>query len=128
MRVPRQSFTRQVMFRDLKQNLSFGRLPCAGEAASDLAVCMPFAILVSLRLEPALWGLSDDDKRTIGAKVADIQEHCLAQSLAKIIAKPLSPLIKRLQARRSEDWIKRKPRNKRAAELRDQEGLAAQGF
>lgn len=104
----------EVMFRDLKQNLSFGRLPCTRKAGSDLAVAIPFAILVTLRLEPELWGLSKDDRRTIGTKVAEIREQALSQSLAVLMGRPGSKLAERLRARRAPERLRQKPRLKPA--------------
>jgi SRSO17 transposase len=41
----------ECLFRDLKQFLSFGKLPSSSKEAADLAVCIPFLIYTSLRLD-----------------------------------------------------------------------------
>ncbi|MBF0312129.1 MAG: transposase [Oligoflexia bacterium] len=41
----------ECMFRDLKQNLSWGKLECRGEEGSDLTVCIPFIIYTYLLLD-----------------------------------------------------------------------------
>jgi hypothetical protein len=117
----------EVMFRDLKQNLSFGRLPCTRKAGSDLAVAMPFAILVSLRLEPEIWGFAADDRRPIGALVAEIRERSLTQSFAVMLGRPDSPVTERLRARRDPARLKRKPRCKPAGGDVRSETLEDQG-
>ncbi len=116
----------ETMFRDLKQNLSFGRLPCTGKAGSDLAVAIPFAILASLRIEPELWGLGADDGRTIGAKVAEIRERALTSAIGVIVGRPGSVLVERLRARRAAARLKQKPRVKAAARRVRHESVAAQ--
>lgn len=116
----------EVLFRDLKQNLSFGRLPCTRKAGSDLAVAIPFAILVTLRLEPELWGFSPDDVRTIGAKVAEIRERALAQSLDVVLGRPESKVAQSLKTRRATERLKRKPRVTPAAGRGRHGSVAAQ--
>jgi hypothetical protein len=113
------------MFRDLKQNLSFGRLPCKGKTGSDLAVAIPFAILASLRLEPELWGLDANDRRTIGAKVAEIRERVLTSAVDVVVGRPGSALVKRLRARRAASILKQNPRVKPAASRVRSESVAA---
>jgi hypothetical protein len=116
----------EVMFRDLKQSLSFGRLPCTRKAGSDLAVAIPFAVLTSLRLEPEIWGLEANDRRPIGAKVAEIRERSLSQSFAVMLGRPDSRLVERLRARREPSRLKRKPRCEPAGGQVKAETLVAQ--
>ena len=79
----------EVLFRDMKQNLSFGRLPCTGEEAADLAVCVPFALIVSLRLDdPEIWQLSDAGNDSIGTKIGRIREQSLNKALTLIAFNP----------------------------------------
>ncbi len=116
----------EVLFRDLKQHLSFGRLPCTGKAGSDLAVAIPCDILVSLRLEPEIWGLAADDKRTIGAKVLEIRERSLSQSIGIILGRPDGRLAGRLRARRDPQRLTRKPWSKPAGSKKSPQTLEDQ--
>jgi hypothetical protein len=98
------------MFRDLKQNLSFGRLPCGGEAGSDVAVVIPFLLLVSLRLDPPQnWGL--EKAGVIGTMVDQIREKSLQKSITDILEKPSSKVVIQLRGRRALARINRKPVN-----------------
>ena len=65
----------EVLFRNLKQNLSFGTLLCGDKNASDFAVCMLFALVVSLRLKPKIW--QNEAGHTIGEMIAVIKEKSL---------------------------------------------------
>lgn len=98
----------ECMFRDLKQNLSFGRLPCQGKEASDLAVCMPFTIYTSLLLDgPTYWGLTENE--SVGTMLKRIREREFERSIKVILENPNHQKVKRLKARRS--CINRKPVN-----------------
>ena len=102
----------ECMFRDLKQNLSFGRLPCQGKEASDLAVCMPFTIYTSLLLDgPEYWGLTENE--SVGTMLKRIREKEFERSIQIILGNPNHQKVKRLKARRS--CINRKPVNQSTA-------------
>jgi len=117
----------EVLFRDLKQHLSFGRLPCAGKEAADLAVCMPFALIASLRLDDsAQWGLPKDEVMSIGEKVSRIRENGFEKSLQLIINNPEHHNVKSLRQRRRIDRLKRKPVQETAAERRHRKLQEAQ--
>lgn len=117
----------EVLFRDLKQHLSFGRLPCSGKEAADLAVCVPFAIIASLRLDhPADWELPDDEVISIGEKAARIRENGFEKSLRLIINNPDHDNVKRLRQRRRADRLKRKPVQETAAERHQRRMLEEQ--
>ena len=58
----------ECMFRDLKQHLSFGRLPCASEESADLSIYLPLIIYTSLRLDHTNWGCEAD--QSIGKMTA----------------------------------------------------------
>ena len=75
----------EVLFRDLKQNLSFGTLRCGGENASDLAVCMPFAIITSLRLKPEIWQI--EAELTIGQSITRIKERVFSRFIILILGR-----------------------------------------
>jgi hypothetical protein len=107
----------ECLFRDLKQNLGFGRLPCRGAHAADLAVCVPFALLISLQLDPpGMWGLKAESEDTLGTKVAKIRERNLDKSIHLITQNPDHPMVIRLRARRRQERIGQKPDQKPAGE------------
>ena len=100
----------ECLFRDLKQNLSFGRLPCAGEKAADLAICMPFSIYISLRLDEVnFWGL--DSRESIGKMVLKIRENELNRSIEVMLSGSDLNLIEKAKARRQLKKINQKPVN-----------------
>lgn len=99
----------ECLFRDLKQNLSFGRLPCGGESGADLAVCLPLILITSMRLDgAAVW--NEDPNTTIGEIVAAHREKALRSSIDLIIHNPKHGKIERLKARRSH--LRSKPTNR----------------
>jgi len=103
----------ECLFRDLKQNLSFGCLPCGGEKAADLAVCIPFLIIVSLRLDGAArWNLSKD--AAIGTMIDQVREKELTRSIEIVTSRGGGPLRDRLLARRVLERINKKPVNRLA--------------
>jgi hypothetical protein len=100
----------ECMFYDLKQNLSFGRLPCEGQAGADMAVCFPMFLYTSLRLDdPNDWGL--EKKEGIGKMVDKIKEKMLTNSINQIIAKPNDKKVIQLGARRKISNVNKKPVN-----------------
>jgi hypothetical protein len=112
----------ECMFRDLKQNLSFGRLPCQGKEAADLAVCMPFVLYTSLRLEsPEYWGLKQ--KCSVSGMLRQIRERELCKSIDLLACNPNHPKVLRLKARRQR--LSCKPVNRAAGKIRGPEKAAA---
>jgi hypothetical protein len=103
----------EVLFRDLKQNLSFGKLPCTGKNASDLAVCLPLILIVSLRLRPELWGQAEN--RTIGVMIRDIKSRTLSSSIEALSLEGAGKLRSRVLARRDGSRLVKKPTNQAAA-------------
>ena len=98
----------ECLFRDLKQNLSLGCLPCGGESGADLAVCLPLILVTSMRLEgSATW--KADDHSTIGKMLQTQREKALSDSIDLIIHNPKHGKIQRMAARRSK--IRSKPTN-----------------
>jgi hypothetical protein len=103
----------EVLFRDLKQNLSFGKLPCAGKNAADMAVCMPLVLIVSLRTRPELWNMKEN--LTIGAMIDKIRLETLDASITALSFENSRALRQRTQARRHHSRINKKPTNQAAA-------------
>jgi len=98
----------ECLFRDLKQSLSFGRLPCVGAEAAHLSVCIPFALVVGLRLDEASrWGL--DETESIGKMIGKIKEVEFQKSIS-ILLQPGSLFLKdKLRGRRQLSRIGEKP-------------------
>lgn len=98
----------ECLFRDLKQSLSFGRLPCVGAEAAHLSVCIPFALVVGLRLDEASrWGLNRTEP--IGKMIGKIKETEFQKSLT-ILLQPGSLAIKdKMKGRRQLSRINQKP-------------------
>ena len=100
----------ECLFRDMKQNLSFGQLPCSGPGGSDLSVCLPMILITSLRLNSET--CKQGHLSTIGAQVKMIREKSLTKSIDFIAAKPNDELVLKIANRRSS--INRKPTDKTA--------------
>ena len=106
----------ECLFRDLKQWLSFGRLPCRGENAAHLAVCLPLALIVSLRLDsPQGWGL--DKRNSIGKMISIIRENSLEKSLDFLVHNKESDLVDDLRARRDKSRVNQKCVNRVADKM-----------
>ena len=100
----------ECLFRDLKQCLSFGHLPIGGEKAADLAVCLPFILLVSLRLDGSrYWNVTSD--KSIGDMTDQIREIGLTKAIDHLTRGNDSALISRFKARRDKGRLNKKPVN-----------------
>jgi hypothetical protein len=98
----------ECLFRDLKQNLSFGRVPCEGEPGADLAVCIPFMLITSIRLDSsAIW--KTDKTTTIGKTLSQLKEDALSTSIDFLIHSPNHEKVCIFKARRAN--VGAKPRN-----------------
>jgi hypothetical protein len=123
--ISRARWAIEVLFRDLKQNLSFGRLPCKGQQAADLAVCLPLALYVSLKDEASeVWGTTLTGGASLGALVRSLRQRMLDRSIALIAGNPGHGVVERLRARRCVERLTRKPRNEPAASRSDGESHA----
>jgi hypothetical protein len=98
----------EVMFRDLKQHLSFGKMPSGSQNAADISICLPMLILVSLRLHSeSLWKHPPDD--TIGNMVDQIREQSLSRSIDYIVQRENEETLNRLRSRRLPSRMNKKP-------------------
>lgn len=104
----------ECLFRDLKQNLSFGRLPCASKEAADLSICLPLIIYTSLRLEFTQWGC--EAGQSIGKMVASLRQSALDQTIEKIQSPHESSKLNKLVARRNKKRVCKKPVDQAAEE------------
>jgi hypothetical protein len=90
----------ECLFRDLKQNLSFGCIPCGGEPGADLAVCIPLMLITSIRLDSsAIW--KNDKSITVGKTLSQLKERALLTSIEFLLNNPSHEKVKVFRARRS---------------------------
>jgi hypothetical protein len=113
----------EEMFRALKQSLSFAKIPASGNAATELSICIPFALFTSMVLEPELW--TERKKATIGSIVSEFREHSLNHTLEEFEKGSRRINILKLKCRRRIDRNNKKPVNPTANELRCWLGRAA---
>ena len=106
----------EVMFRDLKQHLSFGKLPCCTEAAAHLAVCLPLMLYVELRLNMPKEMIGNRVTSTIGDQVDRLREETLMQSITLLIDTPphFKTVVTKLRSRRHQSRLNKKPVNQSA--------------
>jgi len=104
----RERWNIESAFRDLKQNLFFGRLSLQGQAGADLAICLPMALYSSLQMD-AFWG-EFPENYTLGQKIELIRKRELMKSMAFIKKNPKSSKIDLYLNRNSQ--VKRKPLDK----------------
>jgi len=106
----RKRWLQEELFRTLKQSFSFGRLPCTGQAAADLSVCLPFMLLVHIRLKPDEWSQgSDVSFKTIGTITKRITTENLNRSLTFLMSNSKHKVVEKLKARRHVNRINKKP-------------------
>lgn len=95
----------ETLFRDLKQNLSFGRLACEGESGAHLAVCLPLTLIASMRLDgSAIW--EKDSKTSIGKTVEHQRKMALVRSLTFIFNNQNHRKILTMKARNANPKVK----------------------
>ena len=103
----------EKFFRELKQHLSFGRLPSGSREATELSICLPFIVYVSLQLEPELWGKQEDV--TTGDIIRSIRIEAMHKSITMAVEKSHSdPLLIRFRARTCKNRVNKKPVNQTA--------------
>ena len=103
----RERWNIESTFRDLKQNLFFGRLSLQGQVGADLAICLPMVLYSSLQMD-AFWG-EFPENYTLGQKIESIRKRELIKSTEFIKKSPKSLKIDLYLNRNSR--IKRKPVN-----------------
>ena len=112
----RKRWLQEELFRNLKQNFSFGRLACTGKEGADLSVCLPFALIISLQLFPHEWSQENVSSLTIGTRIEKIKAENFQKSLHLLIQNPQHPLISVLKSRQHLSRIHKKPVNSTADE------------
>jgi len=107
----RKRWHQEELFRNLKQNLSFGELACTSEEGANLSVCLPFALIVSLQLFPHEWNHESMSSLTIGTMIEKIRAENFNKSLHVLVHNPKHPSIHILKSRRHVSRIHKKPVN-----------------
>ena len=105
----------EVLFRDLKQNFAWCSLPCRSNEGVELAVCLPMALIASLRLDsPDVWGLEQNKEESLGVMLAKIKAKNFDKSLDILIKNPLHAVVSRIKNRRQAERVNKKPVDKPA--------------
>lgn len=102
----------ECLFRDLKQHLSFGRLPVGSEDGANISICIPFILYTSLRQDPEKWGCQVG--QSIGAMVGFVREESLENAIENLVMFPVSKRSRLLYSRRRKDRSCKKPVNQSA--------------
>lgn len=105
----------EVLFRDLKQSLSFGRLTAGGEGGAHLSVCIPIILYSSIQADSMkVWANANKD--TLGTLIKKLRETAFTKSLDHIISQPDGAKIKALKSRRRN--VNQKPTTKFCGDLK----------
>ncbi|MBF0300089.1 MAG: transposase [Oligoflexia bacterium] len=105
----------ECLFRDNKQNLSWGKLGCSGREGADLSVCIPFVVYTFLTINfKGKWKKGHRD--SIGLTVKKIRNDSFEKTINSLVkGKGIEKnKIKLLKARRLRDKLNKKPTNKAA--------------
>jgi hypothetical protein len=94
----------EVLFRDLKQNLAWGKLAIESHIGCDAFIVIPFLIVAYLRLDVDLEG-----KRTIGEMLAESKQASLLRSIEFIRKNPKHGLYRKFKARMNPARACKKP-------------------
>lgn len=100
----------EEMFRALKQTFSFGKLACRGQAAAEVSICLPFLLLVSMKINPHEWNQGEGvQPKTVGAIAESIKLKNLNSSINFLVYNPNYNVVKKYKSRRNLERIKKKP-------------------
>ena len=112
----------EKLFRELKQLLSFGRLPSSSKEAAELSICLPFIIYASLQLEPEIWGKQEE--ATTGDLIQRARSEAMLKSLTLAVKRPKPDrVLVRFSARTCTTRVNKKPVNRLADEPDRMENL-----
>lgn len=102
----------EVLFRDLKQNFAWGKIPCRNQNAADASIVLPFIIVIALRLDdPALWAIDPRFAKSLGEMAGYVHESSFLASVNLLKKNPNHPLIERFSNRRDPIFSRKKPAN-----------------
>lgn len=94
----------EVLFRDLKQNLAWGKLACESHRGCDAFIVIPFLIVSYLRLD-----FDPSGKRSIGEMLTAEKQASELRSIEFIMANPKHGLYEKFKARMSPSRACKKP-------------------
>jgi hypothetical protein len=98
-RYSRARWAIEVLFRDLKQSLGFGKLSAGGEGGAHLAVCIPLILLTSIRIHSKeIW--ESEGGESAGIIIKRHREKAFSQAIDTLVENPSSLRIIQLRARR----------------------------
>ncbi len=102
----------EVLFRDLKQNFSWGKLPCRSQNAAEASIVLPFIIVIALHLDdPALWAIDSRYAKSLGEMAGFVCESSFLASINTLKKNPNHSLIERFENRRHPIFSRKKPAN-----------------
>ena len=107
----RKRWSIEVMFRNLKQNLSLGKPPSQCREGTDLSICLPCA-LYSFLLLAELNTSTSSSARTLGQIVSTIKFETEHTSLMRCTSGLASKVLTRLRNRNMGARMLKKPVNK----------------
>jgi len=94
----------EVLFRDLKQNLSWGKLTCESHVGCDAFIVIPFLIVGYLRLE-----VDPTGKRSLGSMLREVKQASCLRSIEFIAKNPNHGLYKKFKSRMDPSRACQKP-------------------
>lgn len=95
----------ECLFYDLKNHLNFGRLSSSNDKVNNLAIVIPFVLLVQLRIKPDSFGL--ETGLTISTMLETLKHRERERVLNQLINDPCTAKLEKLRIRRSR--INKKP-------------------
>jgi hypothetical protein len=103
-RMARWRWNIEVLFRDLKQNLSWGKIACESHHGCDAFIVIPFLIVAYLRLDFDVSG-----RRTIGEMLAEEKQASTLRSFEFVLDNPRHGLYEKFKARMNPSRACKKP-------------------
>lgn len=103
-------------FRVLKQTFGLLKLPCQGSQACQISICIPFALLNAVQVDPESWGARE--RYTVGGLIRLTRDSALWNSIEKLTKQEKSMARLTLKTRRSTSGNFKKPRNPSADEVK----------
>jgi hypothetical protein len=116
-RYSRSRWCIEVLFRVLKQNLSFSKLPTTGRKASYATICIPFAIYVKILFSKSKW--SKRNNVTLDSIIKELKESAFEKSIENLTKKKRSRKILILKVRREVSRNNKKPINPTANQFKE---------
>jgi SRSO17 transposase len=108
----------EVLFRDMKQHFSLGKLRGRSRQDAESSICIPFILVLNIRTSQmrTAGAMRLSRLETIGTVVTRIKFESLSKSIKLLSSPPQEKLRRRVAARRSPQRIDKKPINTIAGE------------